>query len=165
MIRSVIAATVLCAVTVACGGDDPAPRGSAPPPSPTASPMTKAAYVAAVNKVCKDVLTASEGIVAETPEQYVAATKDYIKILEDGQARLRALEPPAEDRAKAQEFVAANEQQVQLLRDLLPTIEGQAARGDKAAVEAEFGKAFERFTAIADQQAPWANAYGLTECT
>ncbi|HVF03974.1 MAG TPA: hypothetical protein VNA20_03960 [Frankiaceae bacterium] len=166
MILPRLAAVAACLATaVACGGGDTSSQPTTAPPT-TTSALTKEAFVAAVNATCKKALTEAQDVGdPSTAAEYVAGTEKYIGILEEGQRELRALEPPADAKAKYVEFVAANDEQIQLLRDLLPTIQAAAAKNDEAAVEAEFGAAFTEFNAIAEKQAPWANSYELTECT
>jgi hypothetical protein len=169
--RTPLAAVLLALTLAACGGGDgdtkatPSPSASSATASPTPSAMTKEAFVAAANAVCKDVLgKAAEFPDPQTPDEYVSTTEQYVTLLEDGQTRLKALQPPAEDAARWNEFVAANEQQVQIVRDMLPALRTAAEQGDQDGVEAEFATGFERFNEIAEEQAPWAEQYGLSEC-
>ena len=168
MTRTPLAAVLLAVALAACGGDGDTksqPSTSSTPSSPTAAPMTKAEFVAAANDVCKEVLGEAANMPdPQAPADYVTTTEKYVTLLEGGQRRLRALQPPAEDSARWKEFVDANEQQIQIVRDMLPAIKTAADKGDKDAVEAEFAAGFERFNEIAEKQAPWAEQYGLTEC-
>lgn len=170
MPRTPLAALALCLVAVACGGSDdggsPSAAPSATTTSPTPTALSKEAFVAQFNTICKDVLTEADAVAEPTTAAEIAdATEQLVEILKEGQAELRAVPPPADAVPQVTEFLDANQEQIDVLEEALPKLDAAATAGDEETAQAEFAAAFTRFNEIAEAQSGWAKEYGLTECT
>jgi hypothetical protein len=149
-----------------CGGAKKAAPPATSPTSAAPSPLSRAAYVAAVNKVCVDVGTATDAVPEpKAAADYPTALNGIIGALEGGQRKLRALVPPAADQAAVESnLLALNDEQVAALRAALPKVQAAAGRGDKAGAEAAFNAGAEEFGKVAGRQEAWAKSFGLTDC-
>lgn len=167
-------------VISACGGSDPEaadtavtePRAAQETPTTTATPpaiappLTKEQFVAAANEVCRSVESQviAFGEPTKAPE-YATYMKQLVAVLKDGQAKLRALAPPPDDRASLDsEFLALNDEQNAVLEAALPAVEQAAATNDVARVQEAMTEPFERFGAIAERQRRFGISYGLRDC-
>lgn len=167
MIRSRLAAAVLCLAAVGCSGES-GTTGTQPTTSgsPTAPAMSKEQFVAAANDVCKGVNTQAESITEpKTAADYAAATEQLLGIIDDAQRDLRALRPPADAQADWSKFLAGNDEQAGMLREALPKIQEAGRKDDKEAAEREFLAVFMKFEEAGEDTAEWAKTYGLTECS
>lgn len=170
--QMLVSALLLSAV--ACGGDDPTPTASQTPApstttaSPTPSAMTKEAWVAAVNGLCKRVETATASLPDEpgTAKEYLDGTKTYLDALKAAQTDLEALTPPAADAAAIDKnFVSVGKKQIEIIEGLMPDLEAAAAKNDKAAAEAALQEGFTEFEKVStDETDAWVKQYGLTDC-
>lgn len=173
--RTLLASAVLL-TAVACGGDDGGtPNASpsvtttsvspTPSPTPTPTPMTKADYVAAVDKICDRVTTEGEKIPEpKTADDYLAATNTIIALIDAAQAEARALVPPAEDAAALESnFYAVNDAQSAAFKAAMPDLQSAAQADDLAAAEKAFGEAAEAGETT-DAQDKYMTDYGLASC-
>ncbi len=177
MMRTALAATVLCLAAVACGGGDPDPVATSAPPTtvptttiPTSaapSPLDKATYVTQVNAICKEVVDGADKIAEpKTAQDYLDATTTIADLIDDAQLELEELVPPAEDQAAIEEnFLGPIEEQSKVLNDAIPDLAAAAQANDTAAAERAFGEAFVQFNAISEESDKWLIDYGLTECS
>ena len=163
----ILATAVLC-TAVACGGDgDSGAAPSASPSttsvSPTPSEMTKEAYVAEVNTVCRRVTSEVETVgEPKTADEYESALTKLIDIIDRAQADIKKLTPPAADAAEIQEkFVGRNDEQAAKLKAALPSVQSAAQADDDAAAEKAFGEALTEDDPEIDA---WMTSYGLTDC-
>jgi hypothetical protein len=178
--RSVTAARLLAAplllAAVACGNDgsgspQASPSSTAPSPSPTTpSPtptgMDKAAFVKQFNAICGEVNDATDKIQEpKNADDYHQALVVVHESLEAGQKKLRALEPPAADKADVEEYLDVNDQQIAMLEEYLPKAKAAADKDDKSAAEKVFGEVIVKFGTLGAEQEEWADDYGLKECT
>lgn len=167
MIRTRLAAAVLCLAAIGCSGES-GTTGTQPTASgsPTASAMSKEQFVAAANEVCKGVNTQAESITEpKTAADYATATEQLLKIIDDAQRELRTLRPPADAQADWAKFLDGNDQQAQMLREALPKIQQAGQQNDKEAAEREFLAVFMKFDEAGQATSEWAKGYGLTECS
>lgn len=131
-----------------------------------AAPMSKDDFVTSANAICARVngdldKVAEPKSAADLPR----ALQDIIAVYERAQHDLRALRPPAADKAAVEtNLLAVNDQQVRVLKDALPALRSAAAKGDQQGVEATFAKADRDATELAAKSKSWATSYGLTEC-
>ena len=128
--------------------------------------MTKEEYVRAANAICQDVDARAEAIAEpKNPDEFVASMNALIKVMDDGQAKLAKLTPPAEVKAEVGEkFLGPNARQAAALRTALPKLEAAARAQDQMTAMAAFGEAFQQMGQIATDQSAWAAGFGLTEC-
>ena len=167
-----LASALLCAA-VACGGDDkpdaaPSPSSSpSPSPSPTTVALTKEAYVAEVNKICKRAEAEADAIGdPKTAQEFADGTEKYIAALEKAQADLRPLEPPAADKAAIEtNFLSITDRQIALLKRIMPQLQEAKAKNDAEAAQATLGKAFQEYEKFAGNSDEWLTQYGLTDCS
>lgn len=159
----VVASAVLVATALACGGDD---NGAAPSPSPTTAspmPLTKEAYVSAVNAICTRVTSEVEGIAEpKTAKDYETTLVAVIDVIDRAQAGIKALTPPAADAAALQaNFIGPNDEQAAKFKAALPSVRSAAAAGDTEAAEKAFGESLAEDNPTQDE---WMTSYGLTAC-
>jgi hypothetical protein len=130
------------------------------------APMSKDEFVRAANAICARVNGELDRVAEpKSATELPRALQNVIAVYEKAQHDLRALRPPAEDKAAVESnLLAVNDQQVRVLKDALPALQSAAAKGDQQAVEATFAKADRDATALAAKSKPWATSYGLTEC-
>jgi len=120
---------VLGVVVAGCGGPD------------------RETFVREANTACRDRAAGQEALGAlSTAEQLDASTKLYEQEL----ARLKALEPPEEDRAEHARWVRANVEVVSAWRRYAADADSRAARD----------RVLDRF----DRAAELAGALGLAQC-
>lgn len=164
--RALVASLILTAVATACGSDTPSSQSS-PSSSPSPTGGTKEQWVSAVNKICLELEAATDDIgEPKTAQDFADATEDLVAAMEDAQAKVRAVPPPAEDAAEIEaNFYGPNDQQTAALKAALPKIQAAAKKKDDQAAAAAFGAAFaEAFSQGAEEQSKWMGDYGLKDC-
>ncbi len=168
--RTALAGAALVAV-VACGGGDPSPRASTSLPalpSPTGSPLTKQAWVAAANGVCRDFYAAAKAIGSNddnSADEYVANVRKGLAAAEDASAGLRALVPPTADAAAIESNVYAYfDALAGGLREAMPAVEEAARKGDRDAAEAAAFAAMAGTRPTMRDSETFIEGYGLKDC-
>ncbi|HEV2892026.1 MAG TPA: hypothetical protein VGX28_16750 [Frankiaceae bacterium] len=171
--RLVVPAAVLAAAALACGGDDPVPRATpsaapttaSPAPTPTPTPLSKAEWVGKITAICDDVEAEADKIgEPKTAKDYAEAMATLVRIIDEANAEIRTLPPPAADAAALEaNFMGPNEKQEETFRAALPELQSAAQSEDTAAAEKAFGDAISTTTPT-DAQASFLRQYGLGDC-
>lgn len=153
---------------VACGDSNDAADTTTTTASTTTTTdpgLPKDEFVRQANAICKETNDKLEALPEpKTGAAYPPAIRQIIALAKEGQAKLRALRAPAADRANIEaQFLALNDQQVQLLEGALPALD-EAAKTSKAKAEAVLEPVFAKFGEIGTTQGTFTKPYGLTEC-
>jgi len=162
-------------VLAACGGSDNPAVGTTGSSSTTAAasgqtgsgaPLTKAAFVARANAICKSVNSQSAKLTPPTSDPTKVTSKDLpswnqflLKVIPYGQqqqAQLRALTPPAADQATVASIISKGDQ---VLADV-QALQQAAAAGNVNSFKTAFQKSETDGNAADDA----ATSYGLTQC-
>jgi hypothetical protein len=172
VIAFVVLALASCAREGSRSAATPAPSGAGTSQSSGASPgasgaedPAKAAFVRAANDACRDYAADSDKLPdPEELDQYVPFMKDFIRIGDALQEKLRALPVPPADAKGIEGYLNGNDEQSRVLNEALPKIEGAARANDLAAADEALSDALDRFNEISESQDPFARSYGLTDC-
>ena len=169
----IVVALVALASCAREGALSPAtPSGRASSSSePTAAPTggvedpAKAAFVKAANAACREYGADSDDL--PDPEElaaYVPFMRDFIRIGDELQAKLRALPVPPADKKGIEGYLNGNDEQARVLKEALPKIEAAARADDIDAADEALSVALDEFNRLSASQDPFARGYGLTDC-
>ena len=151
-------------MATACGGSDESP---AQEPAATGGGPTRAEYIAEADAFCADAaarhpeieqsaeeLRRTSPSAANYHEKAATHFKKVLKLAEEFEDEFRALEPPAADRERIEEFNRANEEAIDRLRELIEELE---AEGDVDAAAEAYVEALAKADRLAE-------AYGFEVC-
>ncbi len=179
MRRPLTAVILASAIFVACGtegrraSDAPTDPGAATPRAPstrggvaTTRPrvLSKTAFVAAENAICREYDSRVDALGEPEPGEYAPWLRKYIGILDHIQKKSKAARPPADAQDDYDRYLRQNEAQATALESALPKLEKADRDDDIEAADEVLDDAFTVFDRIADEQDPWARSYGLSEC-
>lgn len=147
-----------------CGGDEDDSSTSGLSSDADAKPLTKAEYVAQANKICKDTKQAQEPFDDRADDldrdDLPAAGKlleDASEVTRDGYDRLKALTPPAAEKARVTEYLTAVERLLDNRERVIPPL-----RDDDRAAAAKIASADDGLDATQDRL---GDALGLEDCS
>jgi hypothetical protein len=157
----VCVAAAVAAPGCGSGGDSAATSGT------TAKPMTKAAYVEAAEKICRETAKKAPAFPGEkdkgggyktTAAKVIPYLQTIRQLAASSLSRIAHLEPPAADKANARSLIAAQRARIKGLNDALTA----AQNGDGTA----FTAAFQRDqNTNGPRYAQAATALGLKGCS
>ncbi len=162
-------ALVACSREATRSAATAAPSGAAPTSSSEASTgpedPAKSAFVRAANAACRDYAKKDEALDGPAElDDFVPFLKEFIRIGDELQARLRALPVPPDDAKGIEGYLGGNDEQARVLKEALRKIESAVRDNDLDAAEETLDEAIDEFNRISTSQDPFAWNYGLTGC-
>ena len=152
------------------GAATPSPSPDAPASASFARPEggrdgAKAAFVEAANAACREYAKQSDALPdPESLSRYVPFLRQFIKIGDDLQAKLRALPMPPGDAKEIDGYLDGNDRQAEVLKAALPKVEAAAREDDIEVADEVLSDALDEFNRISVSQDPFARGYGLVDC-
>jgi hypothetical protein len=165
MFRTYVAVLACAALSVGgCGGgEDSSSAGNSGQTTAAQTRLTHGQYVARANKICKDTGDAEQEYLDRANKLERGDLKarapiiaDALKVTRAGYDRLKALSPPAADKAQVDAYLTTIDRRLDLLAQA-----AEAARGgDRAAAK----KAAADSNGLDSAQDPLVRQLGLEEC-
>ena len=130
-----------------------------------AEDRAKSAFVRAANAACRDYADVSDELPdPQELDEYVPFMKDFIRVGDELQVKLRALPVPPADAKGIEGYLNGNDEQSRVLTEALTKIEAAVRADDLDAADEALSVALDEFNKISESQDPFARSYGLTDC-
>lgn len=133
---------------------------TSPPPAPAA---TLADWSAEASRLCRENAASFGDEEPGTADAYLAAVQEAVAKFGTLQERLRALPVPPEQAARIEQYLAYNDQQLEVLRRVVPDLEAAAAGDDLVRAEQVLEPSAFEFGRLAGLQDPFASELGVRE--
>jgi hypothetical protein len=126
------------------------------------SSLSKSEYVAQAEAICKDTNKQIDALSTPTdPASFQKLIEDSIKIADSATSRIKALDPPSDDKADLQKKVIEPlESQVKEARSYLAKVKEAVAKKDQPAL----GKLLTNPPTGNEADLDWMRSYGFKEC-